>query len=91
MVAAVNVDVFLGADIRASFYHIKASAKVDWIKQALWACFGWKEGSYRFKLVTSEQPVDSSVTLGSIAPIANDANEAPCVRMNIVPGETFIR
>ena len=91
MVATVTVDIFLGSEVRASFYGVKESLKIDYLKSALWNIHGWNEGTFRFQTLASGTPVDSSQTIGAITPLPSNPNEPPSVRLEVVPGANFVR
>ena len=92
MVLSVDLHLFLLNEVKMILYGVKTTTKVDYIKNALWAAFGWKEGSFRLRSVDNDAAIDHDALLSSlVSPNSFDANGANVLRIDIVPGDDFVR
>ena len=88
----VDLQLFLFGEPKMFLYGVKGATKVDFIKNAVWAVFGYKEGTFRLRLPDTPLPVDHQVVLSTLLDSNTfDVDGKRVLRFDIIPGEDFIR
>ena len=88
----VDLQLFLFGEAKMFLFGVKSAAPMDFMKNAVWAAFGYKEGTFRLRLPDTPLPVDHQVALSTLLdPNTFDVSGKRVLRLDIIPGDDFIR
>ena len=87
----MDVEIYLFGQPQLFIFGIKTVQKIDYLKHAIWAAFGAKEGTFRLRKQGASQQAQHEDTIGALLdPNTFDISGRRILRLDVIPGDDFV-